>query len=72
MCWQTTEAFHELYQKSKEVQENFLNSPIKTEPEAIVLWQNNPETHFIEEIDLGPGPVKEEINLGKIVPESSC
>lgn len=72
MCWQTTDAFHKLYQKSKEVQERFLNPLIKAEPEAIILWQSNPETHFIEEPELGLGPVKEETNLGEIASESSC
>lgn len=70
MCWQTTDAFHELYQKSKIAQENFLNPLIKAEPEAIVLWQSDPETHFIEELEFGLGSVKEETNLGKIAADT--
>lgn len=31
VCWKTTEAFHKLYKKSKEVQEKFLNSVVKAE-----------------------------------------
>ncbi|XP_055317607.1 transcription factor grauzone-like [Sitodiplosis mosellana] len=62
-CWQTTDAFHELYQKSKTVQESFLNAPIKVEPAESELWNSHQETNFVEEVQLEVGPIKPELNL---------
>ncbi|XP_055317606.1 transcription factor grauzone-like [Sitodiplosis mosellana] len=62
-CWQTTDAFHELYQKSKTVQESLLNPPIKFEPGESELWQSHQESIFVEEAHLEVGPVKPEPNL---------
>ncbi|XP_055317609.1 transcription factor grauzone-like isoform X2 [Sitodiplosis mosellana] len=62
-CWQTTDAFHELYQKSKIVQESLLNPPIKFEPGESELWQSHQESIFVEEAHLEVGPVKPELNL---------
>lgn len=64
-CWQTTQDFHELYKKSKLVQEKFQNPLIKIESDANELWQNNKETHFIEEADIKIHTFKIEPNLGK-------
>lgn len=65
VCWQTIDAFHELYQKSKKVQQTFLNPPIKIEPDSNELWQNNIETRFIEVSDTDLGSIKREPNLGE-------
>lgn len=67
LCWRTTEAFHDLYQKSKEVQEKFLISPpIKVEPDTNELWQSNEETQFVEELQLNSSPTKIETYEGKL------
>lgn len=64
-CWQTTEAFHELYEKSKTVRIKFQNSVIKIETEEDELWQSNLETHFIDESQIELGSIKEESAEGK-------
>ncbi|XP_055317616.1 zinc finger protein 28-like [Sitodiplosis mosellana] len=61
-CWQTTDNFHELYQKSKTVQESFLNSTIKLEPDESEPWHSHQETNFVEELQLEVGSIKLEIN----------
>lgn len=47
-CWQTTETFHDLYQKCKSEQEKFLNPMIKVELDTTELWPENTERDFIE------------------------
>ncbi|XP_055317611.1 zinc finger protein 287-like isoform X1 [Sitodiplosis mosellana] len=61
-CWKTTDNFHELYQKSKTVQESFLKSSIKVEPNESELWHSHQETIFIEEPQFVIGPIKLETN----------
>lgn len=65
ICWQTTEAFHELYQKSKNVQEKYLNPMIKIEIDTTGLWHENIERDFIEESQIDVNSIKLEPNLGK-------
>lgn len=65
ICWQTTEAFHELYQKSKTVQEKYLNPMIKIEIDTTGLWHENTERDFIEESQIDVNAIKLEPNLGK-------
>ena len=61
-CWTTTEAFHELYEKSKIVQEKFLNSLVKIEPDPVEQTADNQECN-INSAD--NDPIKMEISLGK-------
>lgn len=63
-CWQTTEAFHELYQKSKAVQEKFLNPMIKIEIDTTGLWHENTERDFIDDPQYDINAIKLEPNLG--------
>lgn len=49
MCWNTTEAFHELYQKSKLAQERFLHPVVKIEVDATELYQENSERFSSDE-----------------------
>lgn len=64
-CWQTTEAFHELYQKSKTVQEKFLNPMIKIEVDTTGLWHENTERDYIEESQIDVNAIKIEPNSGE-------
>lgn len=63
-CWNTTETFHELYLKSKSVQEKYLNSLIKIEQmtdAAGDVWQNQKENSiFCDELQID---IKPEINM---------
>ncbi|XP_031629988.1 zinc finger protein 43-like [Contarinia nasturtii] len=59
-CWQTTDAFHELYEKSKLSMEKFLNPTIKLETN---YWQSNNEVHYIEESQLLTDSVKLEPSI---------
>lgn len=66
LCWTTTQAFHELYKKSKVVQENYLNSLVKLEldpfdgegpisysdPDTELIPQSNVEVRLLK-IDKG-------------------
>lgn len=64
VCWKTTEAFHELYKKSKEVQENFLNSLVKIETDPIDLVPTN----YNEEYNSNSAeiiPIKMEVSPSK-------
>lgn len=66
-CWSITEAFHELYQKSKLAQEKYLNPVIvKRETDSDDIWSINQETTFAEELSptIEVGPVKLEANVG--------
>lgn len=65
VCWTTTETFHELYRKSKEVQEKFLNSLVKIEPHPIdvVLITSSEECNPIAEENRS---IKVEQNAGKV------
>lgn len=61
VCWKTTDAFHELYKKSKEVQEKFLNSLIKDEPDPIDIEPSSDvECNIAAEISL----IKMEVSSG--------
>lgn len=66
ICWQTTEAFHELYQKSKTAQEKFLNPMIKIEVDTIGLWPDNLERDFVGDLPIDVHEIKSETNLGTI------
>lgn len=37
VCWATTQAFHDLYKQSKEVQDQFLKALVKIEADPIDL-----------------------------------
>lgn len=54
----TTQAFHDLYNKSKEVQERFLNAVVKIEPNPIDLVQpiHNKEISSIVKSLVKPEP----------------
>lgn len=47
-CWQITDAFHELYLKSKNAQEKFFNPMIKVEVDTTELWPESSERDFVE------------------------
>lgn len=60
-CWSLTQAFHELYKKSKIIQEKYMPQMIIPEPDAMFndQWQqNNKEIYFIDESELDIGPAK--------------
>lgn len=65
-CWATTKAFHELYEKSKEIQEQYLNAVVKDEPDPIDEYELSTANIVVEgkpivdEID----SIKFESNLG--------
>lgn len=66
-CWTITEAFHELYQKSKLAQEKYLNPVIvKRETDSDDIWSINQETTFAEELcpPMEVVPLKLEANVG--------
>lgn len=65
LCWLTTEAFHELYQKSKLAQETFLNSMIKIEVDPIVLYPESNDRHFDDEQPFDIDDIKAESTLGR-------
>ena len=50
-CWTTTKSFNDLYEKSKEVQEEFLNSLVKAEPESIDAVENEESDIIDDKID---------------------
>lgn len=64
VCWKTTEEFHELYEKSKEVQEKFLNSLVKVEadPIDVVSPHDNEECNSDSAEIL---PIKVEVSSGE-------
>lgn len=57
-CWCTTETFHELYLKSKLVQEKYLNSFIKVEPGDFWPNQTNQRENsiFCDELQIDVKP----------------
>lgn len=62
-CWQTTEAFHKLYQNAKAAQAKFLNPLIKIELDTNELWSENSEREtFIDETQIDA--IKLESNTG--------
>ncbi|XP_031634974.1 zinc finger protein 91-like [Contarinia nasturtii] len=63
LCWQTTESFHELYQKSKAVQEKFLNPMIKVEVDTIGMWHENLGRDFEDDLPIDVNEIKSESNL---------
>lgn len=67
LCWQTTEAFHELYQKSKTAQEKYLNPMIKIEIDTTEQWHENIERDFTDESHIDENTIKFEPNIGKII-----
>lgn len=67
MCWQTTESFNELYEKSKEVQEKFLNSVVSIERDPIVIERSAKESDNSTKKEHAKIDVIEvEENLGKL------
>ncbi|XP_031627535.1 zinc finger protein 883-like isoform X2 [Contarinia nasturtii] len=60
-CWQITETFHELYQRSKKAQENLFNRPIKLEPDIHEPCSGHKDDDYMEE-QLAFWPVKVEAN----------
>lgn len=68
VCWATTQAFHELYEKSKEVQEEFLSSFVKREHEPVVIiWPTDSEENKLEDedSDAEDNSIKVEQHLGE-------
>lgn len=64
-CWQTTEAFHELYQKSKILQEKFLNPMIKIEIDTTDdLWHDGTEHEFADDPPFDVKELKSEPSSG--------
>lgn len=63
-CWQITEAFHDLYQKSKISHETLLNIPIKIEPDINEPWPGTNVNNYMEVSLTEIGPIKDEPNLG--------
>lgn len=68
-CWTTTESFHDLYKKSKTVQEEFLNSLGKTnerDPVIVLCSSDSKENNStIEEMVVEINPIKVEQISGK-------
>ncbi|XP_031629987.1 transcription factor grauzone-like [Contarinia nasturtii] len=63
VCWHLTEAFHELYQKSKVTLENLLNRSIKIEPEVNESWPSYHAVQYIEDSQPEIGLIKVETIL---------
>lgn len=66
MCWSTTEAFHELYQRCKTMQEKYFNPVIKIEIDTTGLYQENNDRDFHGEQPFDMSVIKVEPNLGEI------
>lgn len=70
MCWSMTEAFHELYQKAKSVQQRFLNPSIKIETDPCEVWTDNTCRGYTENTKYDRAVVnsmKIEPNSGKFI-----
>lgn len=68
-CWTTTESFHALYEKSKDVKEKFLNLMVKNECDLTdMVWSANSKenNNSIEEINVDVDVIKVERNSGKV------
>lgn len=64
MCWTTTEAFHELYQKSRLARERFLHPVIKIEFDATISCSENLEPSSYGEQPIDICEMKNESNTG--------
>lgn len=64
-----TEAFHELYQKAKSVQQRFLNASIKIETDPCEVWTDNTCRGYTEntKYDRAVISMKIEPNCGKFI-----
>lgn len=73
MCWSTTEAFHDLYQKSKLAQQQFLSQLIKVEVDTIGLYPENGGRDFGGEQLLEISSLKVEPGSGELlIPIDYC
>lgn len=53
-CWSTTDAFHELYQKSKSIVEKFLNPLVKEELDFLEVCPSNKDNFIDEQVEVDP------------------
>lgn len=54
VCWSTTDAFHELYQKSKSIVEKFSNPLVKEELDFFEVCPSNKDNFIDEQVEVDP------------------